>query len=406
MHDAGYDPLLVIASILIAIMAAFTGLRVASGLSMLDPADRRKPIAKAAIAIGGGIWSMHFVAMLAMKHNVPITYEALPTLGSVLVAILMTGIGFIVLHFGERNQIRILTAGIVSGLGIVSMHYLGMSAITGNVVVSYDPVGVAISIIIAIIASSLAFQLAYRRRTLPTLIFGAIAFGLAVSAMHYSAMAFTSIEAQANGVGTVDPILSSGTLAMIVAVAAFVICGLFLLIAIPIETTAPVGLQATEPATVTSATGHGSELRAPAAVLSRVGDTMDMGNRGDPGERLSDQRLSGRRSSGRIPYERDKTIRFFSADQIAAVRAEGHYSRVINGTDEYFCPWPISKVEKAIGSADFIRTHRSYLVNLSYVCGFRKEGEKAFCFLKPDEEFSVPVSRSRMADVQNALGLT
>ena len=396
MHDAGHDPLLVIASILIAIMAAFTGLRVASGLSMLDPADRRKPIAKAAIAIGGGIWSMHFVAMLAMKHDVPITYEALPTLGSVLVAILMTGIGFIVLHFGERNQIRILTAGIVSGLGIVSMHYLGMSAITGNVVVSYDPVGVAISIVIAVIASSLAFQLAYRRRTLPTLIFGAIAFGLAVSAMHYSAMAFTSIEAQATDAVTVDPILSSGTLAMIVAVAAFVICGLFLLIAIPIETAAQNGPQVTEPAKVTPSSEPEPELRAPAAVLSRVGDTMDIGNRGDPHQRLS----------GRIPYERDKTIRFFSADQIAAVRAEGHYSRVINGTDEYFCPWPISKVEKAIGSADFIRTHRSYLVNLSYVCGFRKEGEKAFCFLKPDEEFSVPVSRSRMADVQNALGLT
>ncbi len=397
MHDAGHDPLLVIASILVAIMAAFTGLRVASGLSLLAPADRRTPIAKAAIALGGGIWSMHFIAMLAMKHDVPITYEALPTLGSVLVAILMTGTGFIVLHFRERNQLRILTAGIVSGLGIVCMHYLGMSAITGNVVVSYDPIGVAISVIIAIIASSLAFQLAYRRRTVPTLVFGAVAFGLAVSAMHYSAMAFTGIEATAAVPESVDPILSSGTLAMIVALAAFIICGLFLLIAIPVETAPHAGQENTEPVRAEAvAAEHEPEIRAPAAVLSRVGDTMDMGNRSS----------LGRETPGRIPYERDKTIRFFSADQIAAVRAEGHYSRVISGTDEFFCPWPISRVEKAIGSDEFIRTHRSYLVNLSYVCGFRKEGEKAFCFLKPDEEFSVPVSRSRMADVQIALGLT
>ena len=95
MHATDHNLLLVIASVLVAIMAAFTGLRVASGLSLLAPADRRTPIAKAAIALGGGIWSMHFVAMLAMNHPVPITYEALPTLGSFLVAILMTGIGLI-----------------------------------------------------------------------------------------------------------------------------------------------------------------------------------------------------------------------------------------------------------------------------------------------------------------------
>jgi len=399
MHSASHDLLLVIASVLVAVMAAFTGLRIASSLSLLPPADRRARIAKAAVALGGGIWSMHFIAMLAMNHSVPITYEALPTLVSVLVAILMTGVGFIVLHFGERNQLRILIAGIVSGLGIVSMHYLGMSAITGNVTVSYDPIGIAVSTLIAVVASSLAFQLAYHRRTMPTLVFGAIAFGLAVSAMHYSAMAFTYFETSDTATRSIDPILSSGTLALIVATASFVICGLFLLIAIPVETSGggpEAGTPGIDENLATPDLPPANEsARAPAAVLSRAGTDMESG--------LRSEHSGG--SQNRIPYERDKTIRFFSADQIAAVRAEGHYSRVINGTGEYFCPWPISRVEKAIGSDEFIRTHRSYLVNLNHVCGFRREGEKGFCFLNPDEDMSVPVSRSRMADVQNALGL-
>ena len=392
MHSADYDPILVFASILVAIMAAFTGLRMASGLSLLAPTDRRPRIAKAAVALGGGIWSMHFIAMLAMTLEVPITYAALPTLGSVLVAILMTGVGLIVLHFGERDQKRILAAGVLAGLGIVSMHYLGMSAISGNVTVSYRIEGVVISTLIAILASGFAFQLAYRRRTLPTLVFGSIAFGLAVSAMHYSAMAFTHFGLTDHRAVSVEPLLSSGVLAMIVALASFVICGLFLLMAIPVDA-GQAGLVAAAAESEASADEPRTAAQ-PAAVLSRA---YAEGGAGPP------KRDSI--STKRIPYERDKTIRFFSADQIAAVRAEGHYSRVINGSGEYFCPWSISRVEETVGSGEFIRTHRSYLVNLSHVSGFRRDGEKAYCFVNQSEDLRIPVSRSRMSDVQGALGL-
>ncbi len=386
MHSAGYDPILVIASVLVAIMAAFTGLRMASGLSLLAPTDRRPRIARAAVALGGGIWSMHFIAMLAMRLEVPITYAALPTLGSVLVAILMTGVGLIVLHFGNRDQKRIHAAGILAGFGIASMHYLGMSAISGDVTVSYRIEGVVLSTLIAVIASGLAFQLAYRRRTLPTLVFGSIAFGLAVSAMHYTAMAFTRFDLTESLGGSVEPLLSSGALAMIVALASFVICGLFLLMAIPVDA---AQADATPPGKSQGA------AQKPVAVLSRA---YADGGAGPP-KRDS---ISARR----IPYERDKTIRFFSADQIAAVRAEGHYSRVINGNGEYFCPWPISRVEETVGSSNFIRTHRSYLVNLSHVSGFRREGEKAFCFVNQSEDLRIPVARSRMSEVQDALGIS
>ncbi|HSM43129.1 MAG TPA: MHYT domain-containing protein, partial [Afifellaceae bacterium] len=393
--SAGHDPVLIVASILVAIMASFTGLRMASGLSLIAPAERRPRIAKAAIALGGGIWSMHFIAMLAMVLDVPITYAALPTLGSVLVAILMTGVGLIVLHFGERDQLRIVIAGTLAGLGIVSMHYLGMSAITGELSVSYRAEGVALSMLIAIVSSIFAFELAYRRRTLPTLTFGAVAFGLAVASMHYTAMAFTRFELS-ESTGSVEPLLSSGLLALIVAVASFVICGLFLLMAIPIEAVSegragPV-LEGTEGANSSPATAMAaSQPPQGHALFSKAAD-------------------AGPRRQGafanRIPYERDKTIRFLSADQIAAIRAEGHYSRVINGNGEFFCPWPISRVAEAVGVGEFIRTHRSYLVNLSHVSGFRREGDKAFCFVNNSDDLRIPVSRSRISDVQHALGLS
>ena len=70
-------------------------------------------------------------------------------------------------------------------------------------------------------------------------------------------------------------------------------------------------------------------------------------------------------------------MRFFATEQISAIRADGHYTRVLNSGGEFFCPWSISRVEQAISSPPFIRTHRSYLVNLAHVVGFRREGDKA-----------------------------
>ena len=80
MLEVTYDPTLVIASILVAIMASFTGLRLTAGIGEQDPRERRVTIAKAAVALGSGIWSMHFVGMLAVSLPVVIVYDALPTL--------------------------------------------------------------------------------------------------------------------------------------------------------------------------------------------------------------------------------------------------------------------------------------------------------------------------------------
>jgi len=431
MISVTYDPILVTASVLVAIMGAFTGLRLASGLRYLDAAARRPRIAKAAIALGGSIWSMHFVGMLAVNIPVTITYSALPTLASALVAILVVGIGLIALHFGARTHKRILLAGTLTGLGIVSMHYIGMSAITGNCIITYEPIGLILSTAIGVGSSILALELAYRRRTLLMTAVGAIALGLAISAMHYVAMIYTTFQSVDSVAFVAAPNISAGMLAMIVSLASFVICGLFLLMAIPVDSKAAAAGSADEspepaaaeavlsgafasappasapPASVRPANVPADPLPAPEpAMVPATAPKADSAlskayASGTPNERKPDPTVSGR-----IPYERDNTIRFLATEQISAFRADGHYTRVMNGSLEYFCPWSISRVEKAIETSPFIRTHRSYLVNLRHVAGFKRVGDKAFCFLEGTEEIKIPVSRSRIPVVQKALGLS
>ncbi|MEP3275971.1 MAG: MHYT domain-containing protein [Stappiaceae bacterium] len=421
MLEVNYDPFLVAASILVAIMASFTCLRLSSGMRDLTVAARKPRIAQAAIALGGGIWSMHFIGMLSINIPVQMRYDALPTLGSVLIAILVVGTAFLFLHIGVRTQSRIIVAGILTGLGIVSMHYLGMSAISGNCILFYDTTGVLVATGIGIGAAILALELAYRRRSMGTTILGAVVLGLAISAMHYSAMLFTTFSLADTIVPVSAPNISQGTLAMIVAVASFVICGLFLLIAVPAtEQFSQVVIEAQKSAE-TDKERPGNSLDAPAVdETDHQSATLDTLIPGDavkkpPNLALSKAMSEPRQAESkesvsdkpvRIPYERDSAIRFLMADAISYVQADGHYCRIQDGKLEYFCPWPISRVEKSVADGDFIRTHRSFLVNITKVKGFRRNGDKAWCLFGEAEDIEVPVSRTRIAEVQTALGLT
>lgn len=384
-----YSPLLVMSSILVAIMAAYTTLRLTSGLSDLSIQRRKVRVSQAAVALGGGIWSMHFVGMLAVELPVPIFYNPLQTLMSVLVAVLLTGAALMALHFGVRTRARIVLAGAITGFGIVSMHYIGMSAISGNCVVSYMPIGVIIAVTIAVAASILAMHLAYRTRSLITTMSGAVVLGLSISAMHYSAMLYTTF-AVVEGV-TVQPTeaISSNSLALIVALSTFLICGIFLLIAVP-------GGEAERPSDADTASAPTAELpdsraKTPVLHLSRAGETVVTP--------IADSALS----QVRIPYERDKSLRYLPAQSIHFIQADGHYSRIVNADDSFFCPWSISRLEKSLRSEQFMRTHRSYLVNTRLIKGFRRDGDKGVCIIGADKEAEVPVSRANVAKFQELL---
>src|ERR1051326_1546077 len=124
-----HDPVLVALSVAVAIFASYTALLLAARLRASSGQFRLWWLAAAAIALGGGIWSMHFVAMLAFSlPGVPITYDPYITLASLLFPIAVTAFGFAVVAH-RSDPFWLAFSGVVMGLGIVAMHYTGMAAV-------------------------------------------------------------------------------------------------------------------------------------------------------------------------------------------------------------------------------------------------------------------------------------
>ena len=383
-----YDPMMVVASVLVAIMASFTGLRLAGGLSALPLPARRFRIAEAACALGGGIWSMHFVGMLALRLPISISYDALHTLSSVLVSILITGLGLSFVHMGERkpeasNFWRTAVSGTLIGLGIVTMHYIGMRAIGGNCLVEYGPTGILLSSGIAILSSIAVVQIAYRRRTVLQLSLAAVLLGMTISSMHYTAMAFTQFIPVSELVGLAQPMIQDSYLALIVALAAFVVCGLFLLTALPLPSAGLLAAPAGAPIAAAFSTPEPQAAANPSA--PRVMP--------DAAEKL------------RLPYEQGGLTFFIDTTRVTAIQAEGHYTRLYEGQESHFCPWSISRVEEVVAGRSFLRTHRSFLVNLEHARAFQRKHDKVFLVVPGPEDNLVPVSRGHVPEVRKALGL-
>ena len=122
-----YDPHLVALSILVAVLASYTALDLGGRVAAARGLARRVWLAAAAITMGGGIWSMHFIAMLAFIMPTPMSYEIGLTALSLGVAMFVTGGGFYVISRQSGSPLRLVLSGIFMGLGIAAMHYTGMS---------------------------------------------------------------------------------------------------------------------------------------------------------------------------------------------------------------------------------------------------------------------------------------
>ena len=157
-----HNPYLVALSILVAAFASYTALDLGGHVAAARGLARRVWLVTAAVTMGGGIWSMHFVAMLAFTMPIPMSYDIGLTTLSLLVAIFVTGGGFYVISRKGTSPLRLVFSGIFMGLGIVAMHYTGMAAMRGHAEFSYDRLYVALSIVIAIGASTAALWLAFR----------------------------------------------------------------------------------------------------------------------------------------------------------------------------------------------------------------------------------------------------
>ena len=222
-----YDPTLVLLSIFVAIIGSLTGLALTFGYDAPSMFFAPKSLLRGAVIIGGSIWAMHFIAMLAVKLPVAISYNSPETLLSLCVAIFFTGIGLAIASSRSFGFLRIPVAGILMGSGIGGMHYLGMQAISGCGI-AFDFNGVAISVGVAILASVIALWFAFRTRGAFETLAGGVVLGLAISGMHYTGMYATSFYPAAVSVDTGAPIFSQTMLALLVAAATLLICGIYL----------------------------------------------------------------------------------------------------------------------------------------------------------------------------------
>ena len=385
-----HEPWLVALSVVVAIQGAYVGLSLAVEVAGAVGARRRRFLAGAALSLGVAIWSMHFVAMLAARLSFPVDYLVFPTLLSFLVCVLVVGAAVFAVSAGPPTTARLVASAVFMGLGIVSMHYIGMAALHDSAHMSHSPYGVAGSVVIAIAASGLALRLATRAGRVP-LFLSATALGLAIAGMHYTAMAAVTIYPHAPLLSSA-PALSSDLLAIVVAVVAFVVSGLFLLVLVP-ERAATRQPGGAEPA---DAIGIAPVSAAASAVLSTAATP--------PAAPIADSPLPAASETARyLPVEHDGVRHLVPVDSIVAVHANAHYTYVFDGTAKHFCPLAIGDVESRLDPARFVRVHRSHIINIESIVRFKRAGDNGVIELKSRDHYTVPVSRSRVAWVRAQL---
>ena len=189
-HDLGLAAL----AILVAVLASYVAFDLGQRIRTIQGAARPFWLAGGAVAMGGGIWSMHFIAMLAQSLPAGSSYDLRLTLLSLLIAVLAAGAGFAVAALRRPGgsgplSLPLLAGGLCFGLGIAGMHYAGMAAVTAPGRIVYDPAVLALSILIAVGVATAALHLALSdirriRRALAALV-----MGIAISGMHFTGMA-------------------------------------------------------------------------------------------------------------------------------------------------------------------------------------------------------------------------
>jgi diguanylate cyclase len=190
-----YNDWLVGLSLVVAMVVSYTALRLASRVATSEGNGSRIWLGIGAISMGVGIWSMHFVGMLAFSLPISLAYDVPTTLASLAVAIVTSGFALAITSGGRLTVRRLAGSAVIMGAGISAMHYMGMAAITILPGIAYDPFLVAVSILIAIAASFVAlwlfFQLREGSSRLQQIkrIAAAVVMGLAISGMHYTGMA-------------------------------------------------------------------------------------------------------------------------------------------------------------------------------------------------------------------------
>lgn len=359
-----YNPWLVALSIITAIFASFTVFHLVGLSKMSQRFTQKTLLLMSALAMGGGIWSMHFIAMLAFSLPVAVDYDVLITLISLLVAIFMAGLGIFVACYGQISTTKLLVGGAFTGVGIVSMHYIGMAAMRVDAMMMHDVRLVAASVVIAIIASTAALWLARNLRVAWHKIGAAVLMGGAISGMHFTAMAAVSFQ-PAEFPKVYDALaIAPPLLAIFIALATFIYLIFASLAALP---------ETLDAAREASTPGNGRS------------ETQDF--------------------LKKLPVLHNKKITLLEPDRVIHVKADGHYTAIFTADGEYLCNLSMSEVEGKLDPQMFVRVHRSHIVNIRYAKSFERLPDQAMIVVDDKGESRIPVSRDRVQMLRVMLGL-
>jgi NO-binding membrane sensor protein with MHYT domain len=200
----------------VSCVGCFLGLRCTTRARAYQGAARARWLTLAALSIGTtGIWVMHFIAMLGFTiPGEPIRYNVPVTILSMVIAVVVVGIGVFIVGFGRAGNGPLLLGGTIIGFGVASMHYIGMSAVRVQASLSYNPGLVVASVVIAVIAGTAALWMALRLDSVSSTFVASLIAGVAVNGMHYTGMAAVHAQAAAPGlvVGTAGTASASGFL--------------------------------------------------------------------------------------------------------------------------------------------------------------------------------------------------
>lgn len=194
--QGSYDPWLVLLSFLVAAMAGYAALNVAAHIGTRETTGARRAwLSLGALAMGTGIWSMHFIGMLAFSLPIHMRYDVTLTLVSVLPGVLGSGLALMVMSRPELHRRDLWGGGALMAVGIGAMHYSGMEAMEMGAALRYDPKMFAASLIIAHFLAMFALQTKFvfsrsrHRENFAVKLATAGLMGATVTGMHYTGMA-------------------------------------------------------------------------------------------------------------------------------------------------------------------------------------------------------------------------
>jgi hypothetical protein len=279
------------------------------------------------------------------------------------------------------------------------MHYVGIHGLAGRFAIEHDTPMILLSILIAVVTAYGGLRAFLARQDGIRLIVSSIAYGIAVSGMHYTAMDgmhFVPLadgsQHHAGGLAASQQILS-----VVVALLCFVIAAGFLLSLVPDPRRQAMAAAATIDPVAGTAAGV-AQASWPEQGLAPLPRPMSapLGGLGQPPRAAP---------APRLPVEGANGTHFINSADVRSVRADAHYTRVHDGTRERMCPWSISEAEAQLDPGLFVRVHRSHIVAIPHVTFVRKEGDGAIVELDGPSPHRVPVSRAKIAEVKARLGL-